>query len=101
MKKYIFLFLLIVFSTISLAQERVRLMSYNLHNYPNNQDVDFKKIVNQINPDALVVVEMIQQNGITQFLNNSLSTGYTYVPVQIKATNSSGNDGNDCSFYYK
>jgi len=101
MKKLIFFFLLIVFSTVSLTQERVRVMSYNLHNYPNNQDVDFKKIINQINPDALVVVEMIQQNGVTQFLSNALSTEYAYIPVQIKATNSAGNDGNDCAFYYK
>jgi endonuclease/exonuclease/phosphatase family metal-dependent hydrolase len=101
MKKLFFFFLLIVFSTVSLTQERVRVMSYNLHNYPNNQDADFKKIINQINPDALVVVEMIKQNGVTQFLSNALSQDFTSVPVQIKGTNSAGNDGNDCAFYYK
>jgi len=101
MKKLVFFFLLIAYSTVSLPQERVRVMSYNLHNYPNNHDADFKKIINQINPDALVVVEMIQQSGVTPFLSNALSAEYTNAAVQIKETNSYGYDGNDCAFYYK
>jgi hypothetical protein len=100
-KKRIFpLFLLAL--TISLyGQNSVRVMSYNLHNYPNNQDINFKKIITQINPDALVAVEMISQPGVNLFLANSLSAEYSAAPVNIQDSDIYGNNGNDCGFYYK
>lgn len=100
MKKSILLILL--FISVSLfAQEKVRVMSYNLRNYPNGKDADFKKIIDVIKPDALVVVEMLSQAGVNPFLNNSLSTEYKAASVNIRPTNNAGNDGNDCEFYYK
>lgn len=101
MKKVYQLILFILLSCSLFAQEQVRVMSYNLLNYPNTRDQHFKKIISTINPDALVVVEMIQQVGVNQFLTNVLGTDYAAATVTIKGTNSAGNDGNDCAFYYK
>ncbi len=101
MKKVCQLILFILLSCSLFAQEQVRVMSYNLLNYPNTRDQHFKKIISTINPDALVVVEMIQQVGVNQFLTNVLGTDYAAATVAIKGTNSAGNDGNDCAFYYK
>lgn len=94
-------FLIFLFSCSLFAQEQIRVMSYNLLNYPNTRDVHYKKIIETIKPDALVVVEMIQQAGVNQFLTNVLGNDYSAATVTIKGTNSSGNDGNDCAFYYK
>ncbi|MCL6100728.1 MAG: endonuclease/exonuclease/phosphatase family protein, partial [Bacteroidetes bacterium] len=92
-------FLLLAFNLASVAQNNIRVMSYNLENYPNGHDADFSKIVNQINPDIIVVVEMLSQQGVNQFLNNSLTAEYRSAPVNIH------NDGslpyNDCGFYFK
>jgi len=89
--KKILLFLLISVSIF--GQNTVRVMSYNLHNYPNSQDANFKKIISTINPDALIVVEMLQSSGVSSFLQNSLNSGY--------ASASFVGNYNDCAFYYK
>ncbi|KAF0162322.1 MAG: endonuclease/exonuclease/phosphatase [Ignavibacteria bacterium] len=101
MKKVYQLILFVLLSCSLFAQEQIRVMSYNLLNYPNTRDQHFKKIISTINPDALVVVEMIQQVGVNQFLTNVLGTDYAAATVAIKGTNGAGNDGNDCAFYYK
>ncbi|MCX7874761.1 MAG: T9SS type A sorting domain-containing protein [Melioribacteraceae bacterium] len=93
----------------SLSQEKLRLMSYNILNYPNSRnstsitsiEPHYKNIINKINPDLLVVVEMVQQSGVQQFLNNVLGNEFNAANVVIRSTNSSGYDGNDCAFYYK
>lgn len=100
-KKKLLLSLLLVLNILLSGQNQVRVMSYNLLNYPNNQDVHFKKIITQINPDALVVVEVISQTGINQFLDNSLSAEYSAATVNIQDSDEYGNNGNDCGFFYK
>ena len=97
-KKAFFLFLLSF--TIYAQQATVRVMSYNLLNYPNSKDANFKKVISVINPDALVVVEMMSQDGVNQFLNNCLNTSYTSAtagPIE----DYTGRSPNDCAFYYK
>ncbi|KAF0143075.1 MAG: endonuclease/exonuclease/phosphatase [Stygiobacter sp.] len=109
MKKVYQLILFVLLSCSLFAQEQIRVMSYNLLNYPNSRsgasittiEPHYIKIINTINPDALIVVEMIQQAGVNQFLTNVLGTDYAAATVAIKGTNSAGNDGNDCAFYYK
>lgn len=101
MKRKLLLSLLLALNVVLSGQNQIRVMSYNLLNYPNNHDVNFKKIITQINPDALVVVEMISQTGINEFLNHSLSVEYSAAAVNIQASDAYGNNGNDCGFYYK
>ncbi len=84
-----------------IGQQKIRVMSYNILNYPNSHDADFKKIVSHINPDAILVQEMLLQSGVNQFLNNALSAEYSAATVIIKSSDAFGNNGNDCAFYYK
>jgi exonuclease III len=100
-KRKLLLSLLLALNVVLSGQNQIRVMSYNLLNYPNSKDVYFNKIITQINPDALVVVEMISQAGINQFLINSLSAEYSTVAVNILSSDVYGNNGNDCGFYYK
>jgi exonuclease III len=97
MKNKIVLFLLLVNFIISAQQ--IRIMSYNLENYPNGQDSNFKKIVTQINPDILVAVEILTQQGINQFLSNSLSSEYSATSTVIR--NEGSLPYNDCGLFYK
>lgn len=108
------IFLIIIYLTFVLrlniySQQKLRLMSYNILNYPNSRngasittiEPHYKNIINTINPDLIIVVEMVQQSGVQQFLNNVLGSDYSAANVVIKSTNSAGYDGNDCAFYYK
>lgn len=98
-KKVLFLLLL----SISLyGQTTVRVMSYNVENYssPNYPDASVKKITTYINPDALVVVEMMSDAGVNQFLQNCLPSGYASATAASMSTGN-GYNGNDCAFYYK
>ncbi len=105
----IFLLFVFIFYSEFLSQEKLRLMSYNILNYPNSRsgasittiEPHYKNVINKINPDLIVVVEMVQQSGVQQFLNNVLSNDFNAANVTIKSTNSYGYDGNDCAFYYK
>jgi endonuclease/exonuclease/phosphatase family metal-dependent hydrolase len=102
MKKiYLIVIILLIPFMAGSGQNRVRIMSYNLHNYPNKQDSSFRKIISAINPDLLVVLEMSSQAGVNQFLAYSLSQEYMAAPDSIRNTNSAGYNGNDCAFYYK
>jgi hypothetical protein len=105
------IFLLILFVVTSLINsQQIRVMSYNLENYPNGRsgvnisyyEPYYKNIIGAINPDVVVGIEVVQDSGVNQFLNNVLSPNeYGAAEVDIAGTNSSGNDGNDCAFYYK
>lgn len=97
----IFLLFVLIINSAAFAQNQVRVMSYNLENYnsPYTRDTDYAKVINQIKPDIIVVVEMLSQQGVNQFLNNALTSEYRSAPVNIH------NDGsmpyNDCGFYFK
>jgi endonuclease/exonuclease/phosphatase family metal-dependent hydrolase len=70
--------ILLVFSSCSIfSQENVRIMTYNLLNYP---DIDsairnphFRKVIRNSNPDILVVQEMTSQAGMNGFLSNVMN----------------------------
>ena len=98
MKNKITLFMLLI--NFTLFAQQVRIMSYNLENYQTStsRDSSFKKVINQIKPDILVVVEMLSQQGINQFLNNSLNAEYSAAPVKI---NNDTWPYNNCGFYFK
>ena len=58
------------------SQERVKIATYNILNYPNNTVVKnpkFKLILDNLNPDILVVQEILSQTAVNEFLNEVLS----------------------------
>lgn len=59
------------------AQENVKIMAYNILNYPgsdaNTRNPYFRTIIRNANPDVLVVGEMQSQAGMDGFLNNVLN----------------------------
>jgi endonuclease/exonuclease/phosphatase family metal-dependent hydrolase len=65
------------------AQENVKIMAYNILNYPgsdaNTRNPYFRTVIRNTSPDILVVGEMQSQTGMDGFLNNVLNqTGNTY-----------------------
>jgi hypothetical protein len=96
-KRILLLFLL---SAALFAQTPVRIASYNLHEYPNGQNQYFKKVMDIINPDALIVVEMDTPAGVSEFLTNCLSAEYTSA-VAAEIQDYTGQNPNDCALYYK
>jgi len=76
--------LILIFSVCSLqsiaATDLIKLMSYNLLNYPGTAPNDtatknphFRKIISSVNPDILVVSELTSSFGDNSLLNNVLN----------------------------
>lgn len=83
--RYIILILFFSLCTISVtvSQHQVKIMTYNLLNYPGTdtavRNPHFRTVVNSTNPDVLVVCEMLSQAGVNSFLTKVLnSTSVTY-----------------------
>lgn len=80
-KSILYLFPVIIFFTLffafsSLAQERARICTYNLLSYPDNSAVrnpEFRKVLNEIEPDIVVTQEVKSSNGALLFLNDVLN----------------------------
>lgn len=73
----LFLLLLIVPCILSQSREVVRIATYNLLNYPDSYSIrnpEFKKVVDEINPDILVVQEVVNFFGAYTFLTEVLDT---------------------------
>jgi endonuclease/exonuclease/phosphatase family metal-dependent hydrolase len=75
--KKAFLVLLLLISIPVFSQENVRIMTYNLLNYP---DIDsavrnprFRTVIRSAAPDILVVQEMTNQAGMDGFLSNVMN----------------------------
>jgi endonuclease/exonuclease/phosphatase family metal-dependent hydrolase len=78
-KLLLILFLVFIFIPSAYSQERVVITTYNLLNYPENFSVrnpEFKKIIDEIDPDILVVQEMISNLGVGIFLVEVLNPSY-------------------------
>jgi endonuclease/exonuclease/phosphatase family metal-dependent hydrolase len=69
--------LLILLSSLSFPQEVYTIMSYNILNYPGSdasiRNPYFITVIQNTEPDILVVQEMISQDGVDGFLNNVLN----------------------------
>jgi endonuclease/exonuclease/phosphatase family metal-dependent hydrolase len=77
--KKLFFTILLLSATFIYSQERVKIATYNLLNYPNNtatKNPKFQLILNEMNPDILVVQEITSQNAVNQFLNQVLNSEY-------------------------
>ncbi|HWA07816.1 MAG TPA: endonuclease/exonuclease/phosphatase family protein, partial [Ignavibacteria bacterium] len=99
MKKLIII-LILGFSFVAFSQENVKIMTYNLLNYP---DVDsairnpnFRKVIRNSNPDILVVQEMTSLAGMNGFLSNVMNA---YGNVYSMGTFIDGTDTDNGIFY--
>lgn len=94
--------LMLLFSIILVSfvysQDTITLMSYNLLNYGSStsRDVYFRTVMDEVNPDILVVQEILSQSSVNNFLNNVLNhTTTTY----SAGTFINGTDTDNAIFY--
>ena len=73
-----------VYMCLTFGQTQHTIMTYNILNYPQSDTTIhnpyFRTIFSSIQPDILVVQEMLSQSGVNGFLNkvlNQVSSGYT------------------------
>ena len=75
--RLLFLFILLSINGFTFSQQQIKIMTYNLLNYPNTdtniRNPHFRTVINSINPDILVVCEINTQSGVNSFLNNVLN----------------------------
>jgi len=77
-KNYIIsiLSILLLAGTFIHSQERVKIATYNILNYPNNtavKNAKFQLITDEMHPDILVVQEILSQTAVDEFLNEVLN----------------------------
>lgn len=94
------LFSIIILSSVSSAQqgERVRIMTYNLLNYPDQyegRNPDFRVIINQIEPDIVLAQEVNTNFGVTKFLSDVLDS------AKFNSGIPRNNFNNDNAIFYK
>lgn len=98
MKKllYVVVILLTIANSLFFAQNKARIMTYNILNYTDydndNRNIYYKKIVEGAKPDILVLQEIKTANSVSQFLSKVLNSKYkagTFIPNQ--ATNETNN----------
>jgi len=89
----------LIISFFSYSQETVRIMSYNLLNYANDDDRDqyFRSIISDIDPDIMIGIEIYDQNSANDFLNNVLNSVGEYAMGDYVSTSLSDNN----VVYYK
>lgn len=82
-KFILFLSVILSLGLISYAQNYVRIMTYNILNYPGSDSATrnpyFRTVIDSAKPDILVVQEITSQGGVTGFLNAVMNaSGNTY-----------------------
>jgi endonuclease/exonuclease/phosphatase family metal-dependent hydrolase len=92
-------FVLLLFFTLQLsAQEKAIIMTYNVLNYPGStstiRNPEFKKIIDEVQPDILVVQEILSQSGVDEFLSDVLTSSNYSAGTFIN-----GSDTDNAIFY--
>ena len=70
--------LLLICSTLTMAQDTLSVMYYNLLNFPNakaNREDTLRKIVQYAQPDLFLVCELQSSSAASDILNKSLNVG--------------------------
>ena len=103
-KSYLLLlFVLLTFIILPIYSEAVKVVSWNLLNFPGSTGVAreayFRMVINKLNPDVLVVQEMLSQTGVNQFLSRVMN--YTYPGRYAAAGFTDGPDTDNAMFYRK
>jgi len=98
MKKLTKIFVLFVILSISSAysQERVKILTYNVLNYPDystEKNPKYQLIFNYVKPDIVAVEEMLSQYGVNLFLSDVLGNSFK------AATFFDGPDTDNALFY--
>lgn len=83
--KILILFILssFCFGIAGQSSSRIKVVTYNLLNYPegyNTRNSEFKKVLEDIDPDLLVVQEMTSQFAVNTFIADVLGTNYKAGP---------------------
>ena len=99
MKKQLLVFALIITTTLS-AQDQVKIMYYNILNYPSTSPLrhdTLRKIIQYTKPDLFLVNELESNTGANLILNNSMNQfGINYYQ---KAAFINGPDTDNMLFY--
>lgn len=79
----------------------VMIVTYNILDFPNamghDREDDFRVVIEQLNPDVLVVQEMQSQAGVDQFINNVMN--YSSPGTYVAAPFTDGPDKDNALFY--
>jgi len=90
----------VIFSDCAYSQNQIRIMTYNLLNYPNAdtniRNPYFRTVLNGTDPDILVVNEINTQAGVNDFLKNVLNYGSANYSA---GTYINGPDSDNAIFY--
>lgn len=95
--------LILMCMTLAHAQtyDTLRVATYNLLNYPgttsDSRNPEFRKVLRVIDPDVLIVQEMLSSAGVTEFLDEVLNFGQ--VGTYANAPFSNGPDTDNALFY--
>ena len=99
MKKYFLALLIsIYFFPLSFGQNRVKILTYNVLNYPNyvnelTKNAKYQIIFDEAQPDIVAVQEILSQAAVNQFLSNTLGSSFS------AATFFNGPDTDNALFY--
>jgi len=94
--RIVFAIFLFIFSVTNYGQEKARIMTYNILNYPDlytSRNQRFKTTLDYVRPDILVCQEMTSQYAVNLFLSNVLNNKYK------AATFIDGYDTDNALFY--
>ncbi len=101
--RLLLIFSLITFIFLPIYSEAIKIASWNILNFPGStgtsREDDFRKVIDQLNLDILVVQEMLSPDGVDQFLNTVMnySSPGTYEAVPFF----DGPDTDNALFYKK
>jgi endonuclease/exonuclease/phosphatase family metal-dependent hydrolase len=98
---HLLFFVLLAFIILPIYSEAVKIVSWNLLNFPGTtgaaREAYFRMVIDKLDPDVLVVQEMISKTGVNQFLNNVMN--YTYPGEYAAAGFTDGKDTDNAMFY--
>jgi len=96
-------FLVFVLIFLPIFSGAVKIVSWNILNFPGttgaSREDDFRKAIIQLNPDILVVQEMLSYYGVNRFLNNVMN--YSSPGTYEAAPFFDGPDTDNALFYKK
>jgi len=98
---YVLIFVILTFIFLPICSEAVKIITWNLLNYPGTtgaaREAYFRMVIDKLDPDVLVVQEMISKTGVNQFLNNVMN--YTLPGEYAAAGFTDGPDTDNAMFY--
>lgn len=101
--RHLLIIVLTILIILPVYSNAVKIASWNILNFPGTtgsaREDDFRKVVEQLDLDILVVQEMLSQDGVNQFLDNILN--YSSPGTYEAAPFINGPDSDNALFYKK